>query len=358
MGRVRVQKTKMTKFIGEKFSIGDPWSKQEHYIIDSVLHQIEQKFTNQKNILINVTWLGPQFGNDCWNKLENLNESFDNVFWLAAVDPVTVNKEQRKLINKRLNAKQVYEIGCSFNHGKYSFNTGAIASYQDFPKYTTEELKLTNIKYKYMCLNRKPKPHRIQLVNELYNHELQDFGLITLGKDDVEYDVTEGLNVRHYLTIKDDNASDYFKEQSYSSFGGVPFDVCSLGKINIWQQHMLNIVSETEFRPWDPMFVTEKTWKPIFGLRPFIINGQPQIYKWLRTNGFKTFTHLFDIELEDVNEKQIIKNTGIAVEQWCKMNTQQLQSLYQTIYPDLLHNRDRFFEFAKEQIHKMENIFE
>jgi len=28
------------------------------------------------------------------------------------------------------------------------------------------------------------------------------------------------------------------------------------------------------------------------------------------------------------------------------------------MYPDLIHNRNRFFEFAEEQINKMENIFE
>ena len=348
----------MFKFVGSKFAVGEPWSKQEHDIIDSISTQIKNKFQDQNNILINITWLGPQFNNGVWQELENLNEDYDNVFWLAAVDPVTVKEEQREYINKKLNAKNVFEIGASFNPGQYTFNTGAIASYQDFPNYTTNELELKDIKYKYMCLNRKPKPHRIRLVNKLFEDNLQDYGLITLGDNDVDYDVTEGLTVEHHLTIKDDDPSEYVKEASYNSFGGVPFDVCSLGKINIWQQHLLNIVSETEYRPWDYMFVTEKTWKPIVGLRPFIINGQPQIYQWLRDNGFKTFTHCFDVELEDVNEEQIIDNISIAVKQLCEMNDAQISNLYRSMYPDLVHNRNRFFEFAKEQINKMENIFE
>ena len=177
----------MIKFVGNKFGVGEPWSKQEHYIIDSVQKQIQNKFNNDRNILINLTWLGPQFNNGVWESLLELNESYDNVFWLASVDPISLDKKQRQNIVKNLNASKVFEIGTSFNPGRYTFNTGAIASYEDFPVYKEDDLELKNVSYKYMCLNRKPKPHRINLVQKLIDNDLKKCGLITLGKDNVDY---------------------------------------------------------------------------------------------------------------------------------------------------------------------------
>ena len=124
--------------------------------------------------------------------------------------------------------------------------------------------------------------------------------------------------------------------------------------MDIWQHHFLTIVGETEFNPWDNMFITEKTWKPIFGLRPFLINGQTKIYKYLRDNGFKTFTHYFDVELEDVKEFQVHDRIIDALK---SLSNKNLIDMYSDMLPDLRHNRDRFFEFAKEQKIKIDNLW-
>jgi hypothetical protein len=73
---------------------------------------------------------------------------------------------------------------------------------------------------------------------------------------------------------------------------GIPHDIHSLGNLDIWQQHFLNVVGETEFMHWDNMFISEKTWKPILGLRPFVINGQTKIYQYFLAV-YRFFKHLF-----------------------------------------------------------------
>jgi len=346
----------MLDFVGTHFAITEPWGKQEHYIIDAVKRQVELNFPNNRNLIINTTWLGPQFNNGIWNQVCNIVEEYDNLFWLAPVDPLTITEKQRNEIEQRLGVKRVFHVGSSFNPGPYTFNTGAIASYQDFPNYTDKDVRLETIEYKYMCLNRKPKPHRIRIVESLKHNNLLNDGIVTLGLNNADYDASEGISTDVFLKIENDAAEEYAPESvsGYNAFGGVPFDVCSLGRLDIWRKHFLNIISETEWRPWDPMFVTEKTWKPIVGMRPFLINGQPQIYQWLRDNGFKTFTHYFPVELEDVNEEQIIPAIIEAVKY---LTTADLTNMYVDMLPDLAYNRKRFFKFAQEQDKKLNELF-
>jgi hypothetical protein len=342
--------------IGTRFNITDPWGRQEHYIVDSIIEQVKKKFKDQKNILITMTWFGPQFKNNEWKKLQKLidsNDTHDNLFWLAPVDPLCILRDEIKKIESELKIKNVFYIGTGFT-GNYEFNTGSISCYDEFPNYSSEDLLLTNPDHLFLCYNRKPKPHRIQLVEKIYNNNLENYGILTLGKDDVDYNVTEGLTTNLFLKIDDDPK----KYSKYTNFGGVPYDLLSLGRLDIWQKHFLNIVSETEFKPWDNTFVTEKTWKPIIGLRPFVLNAQVQVYQWLRDRGFKTFNHHWaDIELENIPEYEVHDSIVKVVKHLVALDKNQLMQMYQDMLPDLIYNRERFFEFAKEQKHKIDNLF-
>jgi hypothetical protein len=127
--------------------------------------------------------------------------------------------------------------------------------------------------------------------------------------------------------------------------------------MDYWQQHFINLVSETEFLPWDNTFLSEKTFKPILGLRPFLLNGQTQIYSWLRSRGFKTFNHYWsDIKIEDVAEYEVHPAIVQVVKRLSQLSQDELQSMYRDMLPDLKHNRERFFEFGREQTQLMHNI--
>jgi hypothetical protein len=350
-----------TTFIGEQFSLKDPWGRQDHAIVDSVQAQVDQKFNGHKNLIITTTWFGEQFQSLAWNQVQALikqEEKFENLFWLAPVDPLCMLPEDFQKIEKALGVGNSYYIGTSINN-EYEFNTGAIACLEDFPAYPLEDLYPTEFKYVYLCYNRKPKLHRVNLVNLLLDNRLEDRGVITLGETVDTYDITESADYRGSIKI-DDHPENYTRDGFYNlitGFGGVPYDLTSLGRLDIWQQHFLNIVSESEYREWDNRFVTEKTWKPIIGLRPFVINGQIKIYQWLRNNGFKTFNHYFSVDLENSIDEQVQPAIVEVVKFLVNKDTAELHSMYQDMLPDLEHNRARFFEFAQEQKIKLGNLF-
>jgi hypothetical protein len=60
-----------------------------------------------------------------------------------------------------------------------------------------------------------------------------------------------------------------------------------------------------------PVFITEKTWKPIMFKHPFMIFGQPQILKYLKELGFETFNNLFDESYDTIDNNNVRLDTII-----------------------------------------------
>ena len=58
--------------VGTGFPADWQYGPEEIEIRDNTARQIENKFSNERNLLINTTWFGPQFGNGEWEKIEQL----------------------------------------------------------------------------------------------------------------------------------------------------------------------------------------------------------------------------------------------------------------------------------------------
>lgn len=326
--------------IGTTFGRNSQWHYDEVNLVNGVLNQINKKFPEGNNLLINTTWFGPQFDNGEYNKLTKYTD-IDRLFFLAGVDPVMINREQLDTISLKLSVAETYYIGNFDTDQQFTFIATLLPKY--FQNYDENDLLLRDPKWKYITYNRKPRSHRIEFVDKLISAGLDKSGIITLGN--------------HYTL------DEHIKDYAIGNWGmpdeyGIPHDIHSLGRLDIWQKHFLTIVGETEFNPWDNMFITEKTWKPILGLRPFLLNGQTKIYKYLRNQGFKTFNHYFsNIELENLKEFEVHDSIIKAIQYLTTLDKTNLLSMYNDMLPDLRHNRDRFFEFSKEQKIKIDNIF-
>jgi hypothetical protein len=98
-----------------------------------------------------------------------------------------------------------------------------------------------------------------------------------------------------------------------------------------------SIVAETWVDASRPLFVSEKTYKPLAFYHPFIILGQPNILKFIKDLGFETFENLFDETYDtdsfDIRFSKIINNIR---------NFKQVP--YDTLtLSKLKHNHEQFF---------------
>lgn len=210
------------------------------------------------------------------------------------------------------------------------FDFWASACIKNFKQYTEQQLQPTKFDFLYLNYNRKPHPHRRQFVCALEANDLVSSGCISLGESNYVVEETD----------------------SYAMWGAndvvdaitVPNDIYSIGRLDIWQRAFINIVSETEFTPHS-CFLSEKTFKPIIGLRPFIINGNPQIYRWLQDVGFDCFEDLFPIQ-KLINCTNTNETHQLIIDCLKLYRHQDWNAIYTSIYPRLLKNKGLFNEYA------------
>lgn len=332
----------MIKLLGTGFPNCSQWYPEEQELIKNIQFQINKKFYDKHNLLVNTTWFGPQFENSDYNLfLEYTTKNkIDNLFLLAAVDPIFLNRNQTQELFKNSRAENLFLLGHFDSDNLYTFNFHNYVLPKYFKKYQDTDILPKSFDHLYVNYNRKPRYHRTNLVKLLQQHKLDSLGTITLGDE---------LMIGE--TVDEIGAENQWWEEKY----GIPHDIHSLGRLNIWQNHFLTVVSETEYEDFLFTFITEKTWKPVIGLRPFVINGQQAVYQWLRDRGFKTFNHYWPhIDLETCYVDNIHQNICELIK---FLTTQDLSAMYNDMLPDLYYNQTRFYEFAQEQKNKIENLF-
>lgn len=204
-----------------------------------------------------------------------------------------------------------------------------------FRKYTEDELLPRTFKYKFLCYQRKLREER-----ELLWKEINNFGgIITTGDRDYSFINSEFAEHSGFHEIGEDDL--YVKN-----------DIYSLGNMDIWRESFLNIVSETiimeDFWKKKPPFISEKTFKPIIGMRPFLIYGHPKSSEYIKNLGFEVFDDDFGYKpTMSINEnvkqiKDIVKNIDV--------------SMWDSLLPKIKHNKEWFNEAVKREWTKIDML--
>ena len=345
--------------IGTTFPRNWTYGSEEIEIFEKTAQQIQSQFPDKRNLLINTTWFGPQFDNGEWQKIKKLfsdNARFDNLFLLSVIDPLYLTQKDISEICLRFGIKETYRIGM-FDDSKYEWNFHAIVGDHLMPKYESNDVMLKSCDKDFLCYQRKPRAWRVDFTKLLQENNLLENGIITLGaKTENDHDWSEG---RSWEPITLDESHEPYRNDGQNNekhYGGIPNDLVTVGNLDIWNQCFLYISSETVFNHWEPVFVNERIWKPMIGLRPYIVQGNPKTYGWLEKNGFKTFNKYWPhIDLE--HSVDVLNDHVRVLKFLASKSMDDKMSIYQDMLPDLIYNKQRFYEFSKEQKHKMENIF-
>lgn len=314
-------------------------------IFNTIEKQIDKHFPNQQNFLVNTIWI-------TFNEV-NLLAAYknfghiDNIFFCAALDecgnipPLPSNPNLR-----------VFQLGNidELGQNNYEFSATAITLHKIFKKYNDSELLLdSNNTVAYLCYQNKPHVHRQILTKTLLDNKLLDKGIVTLGKyNDQEYMFSEltKLEIDEPIDEYYDGSRGLTKENPYS-----------LGDINVWRNCFLNVISESSYT--SQRFISEKTYKPIIGMRPFILNGNPNILQYLQEHDFYTFEEYWP----NVNFRECISMEDTAsciatvLREVCSKSPMEISLMYNEMLPKLRHNRERFFQHAIEQEHKLNHLF-
>jgi hypothetical protein len=94
------------------------------------------------------------------------------------------------------------------------------------------------------------------------------------------------------------------------------------------------------------LLVSEKTYKALYYMHPFILIGLPGLLKYLKSMGFKTFPEFFDESYDEIfDDRERFDFCVNEVEKLCKKDPDEIHELYQSVIPKLIYNRKKLLSF-------------
>ena len=221
----------------------------------------------------------------------------------------------------------------------------------------------------FLCYNRVIREYRLALVAMIYKMGLQDKGIISLGAKEV--DSAFGGVWPDYISdfIEDKKQNEIVSDAVEKIKPLYPIDADSDidanwiykdgerwgGAVGQWSNFShqykriyFNIVTESCYNE-DCIYMSEKIFKPISNLVPFIIVSTPFFLKKLREIGYKTFhpwiNESYDEEVD--NDKRFFMILD-EIKRLCSMTKEEIHKWYYEMEDILIYNQDYFANYKKQ----------
>lgn len=127
----------------------------------------------------------------------------------------------------------------------------------------------------------------------------------------------------------------------------------------LWQRSLVHLVNETVFYH-EKLHLTEKIFKPIVSLRPFLLAGSPGNLAYLRSYGFQTFDRWWDESYDrELDTNLRIEMLVDILTNLCSKSPASLIKMHQEMQPILLFNKQHFFgQFRRAIINELVDNFD
>jgi hypothetical protein len=338
-----VSKTNIDSLIGNQ--LGNFKSNSVKYYVDNSINFIypiilfdNKLFENYSTIELNKELINAVQNKKCRIVFVYVLEGyFNNIDWINDLcQKYSFEKDDVILITSNLIEFNNY----NFTLIQYNY-FGNHINFLPISKLNTIDLKnyqnnynrfLNNINtLHFLCFNGIPRFNRILMFDELnQNKKLIGKSITTLRSNEKNY---------------------YYDISNWESR-----KLSAGASLNI-QTHLdcfLNIITETLFDN-DSIFLSEKTYKPIYLCQPFIIFGNPHSLKKLKDLGYKTFDKWWDESYDneiDINKRfNKIVNILEEISEWDMDKCFEIKKEMQGI---LIHNYKHMFK--TDEIYYLFNI--
>jgi hypothetical protein len=202
--------------------------------------------------------------------------------------------------------------------------------------------------YKFICLNRRPDVHRFAIVTDLW--EYKDVSLMSLGNkghagtssayfDNAVINFKEKYPdlFKKYLDNKIDQLLPLKINDGIDASIENPVNDRSIDK---FYNSYIHIITETfsEYK-FDRLFFSEKVYKPIMFMQPFVLIAEPYALKALKELGYKTFSEFWDESYDDVlNDNKRFKMASAVIKELAAKPQEELAEMLVKMLPILNHN--------------------
>jgi len=313
----------------------------EKLIVSILESKAQEQLDVDRVMIINPTWLHET---DVGRNIKEVNPNF--IICHNFVDPAVPK------IFEAVQQSGVPYIILGNSH-QYRLDFWAMVCDLYFQNYEHRDLALLPDARKFICLNRKPHPHRLTLVEHLLPYQHQGFLSLGLPSDpivlDEKFSEEQGIKDEY----EDLGVAETFVSRHIRN------DIFSIGGLEIWNRSLFCLVTETEFSNANPkdFFISEKTFKPIIGMRPFFVYGQAPLRQYLKDSGFDIFDDVFDYSQVDEASGDVAKQqqyAHVAITAIDMVNNPA--QYYQRYFDRCQANKNRFRSYVYEQWHRLNKL--
>jgi hypothetical protein len=262
----------------------------------------------------------------------NINERINVIYWGWS------------LRTKSLELKRIHN-NIEYNFWDHVDNTSTIVKEDD--------VDMNRIRpHKFLFMNRRLRPQRIILLSllgsEFINQNLVSYDMKLFERENDLSFFSHHLKTSHLAINAFREFQNIFKSQrktidydDLESVWGFNFE-----NKEPYLDTYIHILSETNFYETG-LYLSEKTWKPIGHLQPFIMVNKPGALKELHRLGFKTFTPFINESYDDIqNDTERMEFIYSEIMRLNSLSFEEIHEWYKSIWDILIYNRNLLFEYA------------
>jgi hypothetical protein len=210
---------------------------------------------------------------------------------------------------------------------------------------------------KFLCFNRVPRQHRIELLENMFKHNLVDSAYYSFDKtldfnehkEDVEI-LEKYPHVhknQHRLPLELNLYKDCENPATSTIYDLKYYENSYFSVVTETKFHYQDIIGHEEYRTRD-MFITEKVIKPIVFKHPFIVLAASNYLTELRAMGYKTFHPYIDETYDTVEDDN--ERFNMVVEEITRLCTKTHKEWlqWQLAVKDIIEFNNRVFYSRKD----------
>jgi calcineurin-like phosphoesterase family protein len=285
-------------YIVEVSKIPKLWCAKTFPSSDNVLLNIPSRviFAAKKQ-LIRIVILsiieGDNFTSDDFDGFKHLN---------GTMKLLGLPKHSVLIVSGNLNAAQQYTDWC------YQNNEQELIEFSEGIEWDGKEsnqidrpVSINDYRHVFSSLNRAHRAHRTEHLYLLAQRNLLGSSLVSGGAWFDDYPIQHPK----YCEIDYENYKNVLLQHYPRTVDVAPTEIKTTvpnltNNIEIYENTLLSVVTESHFDQDGGLFITEKTFRPILVGHPFMILGQPNILKKLQELGFKTDFEGIDTEYDNI----------------------------------------------------------
>ena len=208
---------------------------------------------------------------------------------------------------------------------------------------------------RFLCFNRSMRPHRVMMAYLALKMNLLDNNIFSfLNRNGIDENNIEQI-------IKQFSDETNIKQYANTIYNMIPYELdtqhltqnerqgfsIANNRKDLYTDTYVHLTVETRFEHGLTPFISEKTWRPIINLQPFIMIGNVYSLKFLQDLGFKTFSPFIDESYDNETDYRIrFSKIEKEIEKLNNLPIEELHDWYYSIKDILLYNQEHLKTFG------------